>query len=54
MKNIESKYGNKLKNHYSHKIYTRINLIESKYGNKFGSELEANLSADQSRIFYKA
>ena len=25
MKNIESKYGNKMKNRYSHKIITRIN-----------------------------
>jgi len=54
MKNIESKYGNKMKNDYSHKIFIRINHIESKYGNKFGSELEANLSADQSHIFYKS
>jgi len=49
----ESKYGNKMENRYSHKIITIINLIESKYGNKIGSELEANLSADQSHIFYK-
>ena len=54
MKYNESKYGNKMENHYSHKIITRINQIESKYGNKIGSELEANLSADQSHIFYKA
>lgn len=54
MKYIESKYGNKMKKYYSHKIFTIINQIESKYGNKIGSELEANLSADQSHIFYKA
>ena len=42
MKYNESKYGNKMENHYSHKIITRINQIESKYGNKIGSELEAN------------
>ena len=38
MKYIESKYGNKMKNRYSHKIFTRINHIESKYGNKIGCE----------------
>ena len=54
MKYIESKYGNKMENRYSHKIFTRINQIESKYGNKIGCELEANLSADQSHIFYKS
>ena len=54
MKYIESKYGNKIENRYSHKIFTRINQIESKYGNKIGCELEANLSADQSHIFYKS
>jgi hypothetical protein len=54
MKYIESKYGNKMKNDYSHNIFTIINHIESKYGNKIGSELEANLSADQSHIFYKS
>ena len=53
MKYIESKYGNKMKNRYSHKIITRINQIESKYDNKIGSELESNLSADQCQIFYK-
>ena len=53
MKYIESKYGNKIENRYSHKIFTRINHNESKYGNKIGCELEANLSADQSHIFYK-
>ena len=54
MKYNESKYGNKLKNIYSHKIITRINQNESKYGNKIGSELEANLSADQSHMFYNS
>jgi hypothetical protein len=54
IKYIESKYGLKMENDYSHKIITRINQIESKYGNKFGCELEAKLSADQSHIFYKA
>jgi len=44
----------KWKNRHSHKIITRINQIESKYGNKIGCELEANLSADQSHIFYKS
>jgi hypothetical protein len=52
MKYIESKYGNKIENRYSHKIFTRINHNESKYGNKFGSEMELNLSADQSHMFY--
>jgi len=54
MKNIESNYGLKMENRYSHKIFTKINQIESKYGNKIGSVLEANLSADQSHIFYKS
>jgi hypothetical protein len=54
MKYIESKYGNKMKNIYNRKIFIRINQIESKYGNKIGCELEANLSADQSHIFYKS
>ena len=54
MKYIESKYGNKIENRYSHKIFTRINHNESKYGNKIGCELEAILSADQSHIFYKS
>ena len=52
MKYIESKYGNKMKNVYSNKIFTRINQIESKYGNKFGSELESNLNTNQSQMFY--
>ena len=34
---IESKYGVKMKNHYSHKIIATIKQNESKYGNKFGS-----------------
>ena len=54
MKNIESKYGNKLKNRYNHKIITIINQIESKYGNKIGSELESNLSVDQFHMFYNS
>jgi DNA replication protein DnaD len=55
MKYIESKYGNKMENDYSHKIFIIINLNKSKYGNKFGCELEVNLSAaDQSHIFYKS
>ena len=54
MKYIESKYGLKMENDYIHKIITRINQIESKYGNKIGCELEANLSADQSHMFYKS
>ena len=54
MKYIESKYGNKMKNVYSNKIFTRINQIESKYGNKIGSELESNLSVDQFHMFYNS
>jgi hypothetical protein len=31
-----------------------MKYIESKYGNKIGCELELNLSADQSHMFYKS
>jgi len=37
--NMESKYGNKIKNYYSHKIITKTNKNESKYGNKIGCEI---------------
>ena len=35
---IKSKYGVKMKNHYSHKIIATIKQIESKYGVKIESE----------------
>ena len=45
-----------MRNYYylsSQNIYG-MKYIESKYGNKIGCELELNLSADQSHMFYKS
>jgi len=45
-----------MRNYYylsSQNIYG-VKYNESKYGNKIGGELEANLSADQSHMFYKS